>query len=219
MTPIDPALTETLRNPQAVLAALDFAGVAVFAATGALAAAREKHDLVTFAFFAAITGVGGGTLRDLLLGLPVFWVQDWRYVAVCLAAAVGVWLLGWRDWRFRALLWLAAVGLAAYGVMGAAKAMAAGASPLICVVMGTLTACFGGVIRDLLAGQPSILLRREIAVSAAIVSATVYVILRGLDAERWHAAAVALVLGFAVRAGALRWGWTLPGFPSGPSRA
>ena len=216
MTPIDPALTEPLRDPQTMLAALDFAGVAVFAATGALAAAREKHDLVTFAFFAAITGVGGGTLRDLLLGLPVFWVQDWRYIAVCLAAAVGIWLLGWRDWRFRALLWLDAVGLAAYGVMGAAKAMAAGASPLICIVMGTLTACFGGVIRDLLAGQPSILLRREIAVSAAILSATVYVALRGLETDRWPAAAVALAVGFALRAAALRWGWTLPGFPSGP---
>ena len=113
MTPIDPALTEPLRDPQTVLSALDFAGVAVFAATGALAAAREKHDLVTFAFFASITGVGGGTLRDLLLGLPVFWVQDWRYIAVCLLAALGIWLTGQRDWRFRALLWLDAAGLGA----------------------------------------------------------------------------------------------------------
>ena len=218
MTPIDPVLTETIRNPQTVLSALDFAGVAVFAATGALAAAREKHDLVTFAFFAAITGVGGGTLRDLLIGVPVFWVQDWRYIAVCLVAALAIWLLGWRDWRFRALLWLDAVGLAAYGVMGAAKAMTVGAPPLICVVMGTLTACFGGVIRDLLAGQPSILLRREIAVSAAILAATVYVVLRSVEAERWLAAGVAMTLGLALRAGALRWGWSLPGFPSGPSR-
>ena len=77
MTPIDPVIGETIRNPQTVLTALDFAGVAVFAATGALAAAREKHDLVTFAFFAAITGVGGGTLRDLLIDAPVFWVHDW----------------------------------------------------------------------------------------------------------------------------------------------
>lgn len=219
MTPIDPVLTETIRNPQTVLITLDFAGVAVFAATGALAAAREKHDLVTFAFFAAITGVGGGTLRDLLIGVPVFWVQDWRYIAVCLVAALAIWLLGRRNWRFRALLWLDAVGLAAYGVMGAAKAMAVGAPPLICVVMGTLTACFGGVIRDLLAGQPSILLRREITVSAAILTATLYVALRGLEMERWWAAGLAMALGFALRAGALHWGWSLPGFPSGPSRA
>ncbi len=214
MTPIDPELTAPLRDPRTMLAALDFAGVAVFAATGALAAAREKHDVVTFAFFAAITGVGGGTLRDLLLGLPVFWVQDWRYIAVCLLAAVGLWLAGPRDWRFRALLWLDAAGLAAYGVLGAAKAEAVGAPALICIVMGTLTACFGGVVRDTLAGQPSILLRREINVSAAIAAATLYMIARALDAPIWPAAIGASACGFLIRAGALRWGWSLPAFPS-----
>lgn len=214
MTPLDPVLAEPLRNPQAVLGALDFAGVAVFAATGALAAAREKHDLVTLAFFAAITGVGGGTLRDLLLGLPVFWVQDWRYVGVCLMGALAIWLLGQRDWRFRALLWLDAAGLAAYGVLGAAKAEATGAAPLICIVMGALTACFGGVVRDLLAGQPSILLRREITVSAALLAATLYVGLRALDLPVWPSAAAASLCGFLLRAGALQWGWSLPGYPT-----
>ena len=214
MTPlVDPALAEPLRDPQAVLGALDFAGVAVFAATGALAAAREKHDLVTLAFFAAVTGVGGGTMRDLLLGVPVFWVQDWRYIGVCLLGALAIWLLGRRDWRFRALLWLDALGLGAYGVMGAAKAEAAGVAPLICIVMGALTACFGGVVRDLLAGQPSILLRREITISAAILAATLFVGLRMLETPMWPAAIVAALCGFGLRAGALQWGWSLPGFP------
>ncbi len=210
MTPvIDPELA----RPETVLGALDFAGVAVFAATGALAAARERHDFVTFAFFAAITGVGGGTLRDLLIGADVFWVQDWRYIAVCIAAAVAVWLVGSRQWRFRALLWLDAFGLAAYGVLGAAKAEAVGVAPLICVVMGALTACFGGVVRDLLAGQPSILLRREITVSAAILAGAVYVAAREFGVEAWPAAIAATVCGFGLRAGALVWGWSLPGFP------
>lgn len=214
MTPlVDPALAEPLRDPQAVLGALDYAGVAVFAATGALAAAREKHDLVTLAFFAAVTGVGGGTMRDLLLGVPVFWVQDWRYIGVCLLGALAIWLLGRRDWRFRALLWLDALGLGAYGVMGAAKAEAAGVAPLICIVMGALTACFGGVVRDLLAGQPSILLRREITISAAILAATLFVGLRMLETPMWPAAILAALCGFGLRAGALQWGWSLPGFP------
>ena len=214
MTPlVDPETARALTDPQQVLVALDFAGVAVFAATGALAAAREKHDLVTFAFFAAITGVGGGTLRDLLIGQPVFWVEDWRYIAVCLLAAAGVWMIGRRDWRFRALLWLDAVGLAAYGVMGAAKAEAVGMAPLICIVMGALTACFGGIVRDLLAGQPSILLRREITVSAALLAATAFVALRLPDMPIWPAAVVAALLGFALRAGALVYGWSLPAFP------
>ncbi len=91
---------------------LDYAAVAVFAMSGALAAARKRHDIITFGFFAAITGVGGGTLRDLLIGAPVFWVQRPGYVIVCLVAAVLVWFLGGRGWRFRALLWLDALGLA-----------------------------------------------------------------------------------------------------------
>lgn len=214
MTPlVDPETARTLADPQRLLSVLDFAGVAVFAATGALAAARERHDLVTFAFFAAITGVGGGTLRDLLLGVPVFWVQDWRYIAICIAASVVVWMIGRRDWRFRALLWLDAIGLGAYGVLGAAKAEAVGAAPLICIVMGALTACFGGIVRDLLAGQPSILLRREITVSAALLAATVYVVLRMPELSPWPAAVVAALCGFGLRAGALRYGWSLPGFP------
>lgn len=215
---MNPIVNADLARPETVLPLLDFAGVAVFAATGALAAAREKHDLVTFAFFAAITGVGGGTLRDLLIGAPVFWVQDWRYIAVCMIAAVGFWILGARTWRFRALLWLDAVGLAAYGVMGAAKAATYGVSPLICIVMGTVTACFGGIVRDVLAGQPSILLRRELNITAALLSAALFVVLKALSVPTWPAVAVAVALGFALRAGALLWGWSLPAFPTAPSR-
>ena len=213
-----PLIDPNLAHPETVLGALDFAGVAVFAATGALAAAREKHDLVTFAFFAAVTGVGGGTLRDLLIGAPVFWVQDWRYIAACVLAATAIWMLGARTWRFRALLWLDAVGLAAYGVMGAAKAATYGVAPLICVVMGVLTACFGGVVRDVLAGQPSILLRRELNITAALLSAGLFVTLKALTAPTWPAVGVAVVAGFGLRAGALLWGWSLPAFPSAPTR-
>ena len=215
---MNPLTNADLTRPETVLPLLDFAGVAVFAATGALAAAREKHDLVTFAFFGAITGVGGGTLRDLLIGAPVYWVQDWRYIAVCVLAAAAFWVLGARTWRFRALLWLDAVGLAAYGVMGAAKAASYGVTPLICIVMGVLTACFGGIVRDVLAHQPSILLRRELNITAALVSAALFVGLKAVGLPTWPAVAVAVVAGFGVRAGALKWGWSLPAFPTAASR-
>src|SRR3982750_823673 len=95
---------------------LDYAAVAVFGASGALAAARQKHDIITFGFFAAVTGVGGGTLRDLLIGAPVFWVARPAYVAVCLAAAAAIWVLGWGRRGERMLIWLDAVGMAAYAV-------------------------------------------------------------------------------------------------------
>jgi uncharacterized membrane protein YeiH len=130
---------------------LDYAAVAVFGATGALAAAHRKHDIITFGFFAAITGVGGGTLRDLLIDAPVFWIQRPGYVMVCLLAAVAVWMLGKRGWRFRALLWLDALGMAAYAVVGTAKALSLGVHPFTAVMMGVLTTAFGGVIRDVLA--------------------------------------------------------------------
>src|SRR5690348_7795024 len=98
---------------------LDYAAVAVFGATGALAAARRKHDIVTFGFFAAVTGVGGGTLRDLLIGAPVFWVHRPTYLAVTLAAAVAIWVFGWGRRGERILNWLDALGMAAYAVVGA----------------------------------------------------------------------------------------------------
>jgi len=192
--------------------ALDYAGVATFAASGALMAAQKRQDLVTFLFFAAITGVGGGTLRDLLIGAPVFWVQDAGYSIVCVLVAVMVWVTRGRGLAAPALLWLDAAGLAVYAVVGASKAMAMGVAPPVCVVMGVLTATFGGVIRDVLAGEPSVLLRREIYVSAAIVSAAVFVILRAFEMQGIWASGIAVVLGFGVRAGAILAGWSLPPF-------
>src|SRR3990167_656118 len=194
----------------------DYAAVAVFGATGARAAARRKHDIVTFAFFAAVTGVGGGTLRDLLIDAPVFWVARPGYLLMCLAAAVAVWLLGRRTWRIGLLLWLDAVGMAAYGVVGAAKALSLGVHPISAVVMGVLTACFGGVIRDVLAGEPSVLLRREIYVTAALLGAGVFVGLASLGVDRLFAGGAGMIVAFAVRGGALRFGWSLPGFPGTP---
>jgi uncharacterized membrane protein YeiH len=163
---------------QIALATLDYAAVFVFAATGALAAAEKRHDIVTFGFFAAITGVGGGTLRDLLIGAPVFWVQQPAYLVASLVAAVAVWVLGPERFRERLLIWLDALGLSAYAVVGAAKALEMGVGPLPAVVMGVLTATVGGVIRDVIAQHPSVLLRREIYVSAALAGASVFVALQ-----------------------------------------
>jgi uncharacterized membrane protein YeiH len=199
---------------ESTLAILDYAGVAVFAASGALAAARAKHTIVTFAFFAAVTGVGGGTLRDLLIGAPVFWVHNNAYLAVCLGTALAVWLSRAERWPEGALLWLDAVGMAVYAVIGAAKAASFGVPPLACFVMGVLTASFGGIVRDVLAGEPSILLRREIYVSAAALAAGLHVALTAIGLEPVPAGLLAAVAGFALRAGALARGWTLPGYRS-----
>src|SRR4051812_10882945 len=138
---------------------LDWAGVAVFALSGALVAAAKRQTFVTFVFFAVITGVGGGTARDLLIDAPVFWIRHNATLLICVAAASIVWLLPARLWRGRTLLWLDAAGLAAYATYGAAKGLAYGVAPLPAVGMGVLTACLGGIVRDVLASEPSILLR------------------------------------------------------------
>ena len=195
-----------------LLAVLDMAGVAVFAVSGALAAARIKQTIVTFAFFAAITGIGGGTLRDLLIGAPVFWVGRSDYLGICLVAAAAVWLLKADRWRMNALLWFDALGLGAYSVLGAAKALSLGVPALPSVVMGVLTASFGGIVRDLLAGEPSILLRREIYVSAAALGAGTYVGLTLLGLSFWPAAVIGAAAGFGLRGVAIATGLALPGY-------
>lgn len=191
---------------------LDYAGVAVFALTGALAAARDRHDIITFWFFAVVTGIGGGTLRDLLIGAPVFWIGDATYLGIGLAAALAVWFLAPRLERAKTLIWLDAVGLAAYAVIGAAKAMSLGVSPFVSVAMGVLTACFGGVLRDVLAGQPSALLKREITISAALLAAGGFVALTFAGVPPLWAGGVGALAGFGLRAGAIHYGWALPAF-------
>jgi uncharacterized membrane protein YeiH len=202
-----------------LLSFLDYAAVAVFSGAGALAAARRKHDIVTFAFFGAVTGLGGGTLRDLLIGAPVFWVPRPTYLAVCLAAALAVWIVGWGRGRERVLSWLDAVGLSAYAVVGALKAASLGVPAPSAVVMGVLTAAFGGVIRDVLAGEPSALLRRELYISAALAGAGAFVLLQALGLPILPAGLAGFVLAFIVRGGAILYGWSLPAFPGRPPPA
>ena len=109
-----------------LLVYLDWAGVAVFALSGALVAATKKLTLVTFIFFAVVTGVGGGTVRDLLIGAPVFWVHQNTTLLICVAAGLPVWASPGSLWRGRTLLWLDAIGLGAYASFGAAKGLSFG---------------------------------------------------------------------------------------------
>jgi uncharacterized membrane protein YeiH len=192
---------------------LDLAGIFVFAASGALLAAAKRQTLVTFIFFAVITGVGGGTVRDLLIGAPVFWISENTVLLICIAAAILVWLLPRRLLEGRLLDWLDAAGLAAYASFGAAKGLAFGVAPLPAIGMGVLTACLGGIVRDVLAGEPSILMRPELYVTAAALSAalTVVLVLAGMPGA--VAGPIAFIAGFGLRAAAIIRGWSLPQYP------
>jgi uncharacterized membrane protein YeiH len=191
---------------------LDLAGLAVFAASGALAAAKRGQTLVTLTFFALITGVGGGTVRDLLIDAPVFWVHDARAASVCLIVALVIWITPERWWRGEALDWFDAVGLAAYAVYGATKALGYGIPPVPAALMGVVTACVGGIIRDVLAGEPSILMRPELYVTAAALSSASYVALVLFGVPGVIAATTAATAGFALRAAALRFHLALPAY-------
>ncbi len=191
---------------------LDLFGIAVFAASGALAAAKLRQTLVTFAFFALVTGVGGGTVRDLLIGAPVFWVHDWTFPAVCLVTSALVWATPKSFWNERALDWFDAVGIAIYSVFGAWKSLSLGVPFLPAMMMGVITACVGGIIRDVLAGEPSILLKPEIYVTAAALASGLFVLLLWLGAPLLIAAIVSAAAGFALRAMAILRGWAIPAY-------
>ena len=198
---------------------LDYAGVAVFAATGALAASRKELDIIGFLFFAGLTGVGGGTVRDLILGVPVFWVQNHDYLAVCAAVAILVYFTAHLiESRYRLLLWLDAVGLAAYCVFGAWKGLVVTGSAPVAVVMGLLTATFGGILRDQIAGEPSVLMRPEVYVTAAMAGAVIFTGLDIAGLPLLAAATVAFLVAFSIRGGALWFGWSFPPYRARPGR-
>jgi uncharacterized membrane protein YeiH len=194
------------------LVLLDYFGIAVFAISGALLAAEKKQTLVTFIFFAVVTGVGGGTLRDLLIGAPVFWVHTNATLLICIGAALIGWLTSRRWFAGKALLWFDAAGLAAYATYGAAKALGFGVAPVPAFAMGVMTACAGGIIRDVLAGEPSILMRPELYVTAAALAAGLYVGLTLLGASALVAATAAVLAGFSLRGAAIARGWSLPAY-------
>ncbi|MFK3962947.1 trimeric intracellular cation channel family protein [Ensifer adhaerens] len=203
-----------------ILEILDYAGVAVFAATGALSASRKQLDIIGYLFLASVTGIGGGTMRDVVLGAtPVFWVTNPTYLLVCATVAVLLFFTAHLfDSRYRVLVWLDAIGLSAYCVMGAAKGYAATGSPSVALVTGMLTATFGGVLRDLLAGEPSVLLRPEVYVTAALIGASAYVLATIVGLPLVAASTLGVASAFAVRAGALKFGWTLPTGKALPGR-
>lgn len=198
---------------------LDLLGIALFAATGALSASRKELDIIGFLFLATITGIGGGTARDLILGVPVFWVEQPLYILICAVTAAGVFFTAHLlESRYRLLLWLDAVALAAYGVFGAYKGLLVTGSPIIAVVMGMLTGTLGGILRDVLAGEPSVLMRKEIYITAALAGGLIYVATSLAGLALPLAAGAGFAVALFIRSGALAFGWSLPSYKARPGR-
>ena len=191
-----------------------FAGTAVFAISGALQGLRQEMDIVGVAFLASLTGIGGGTLRDLLLGAtPVGWVLDPTDLVICIGCAVLTALFN-RRMLGRRLSWLVyadAVGMGLFAVLGTAKALDHGASPLVAVLFGAMSATFGGVIRDVVCQQRPIVFHKEIYVSAALLGGLVY-LLSSAFLTTDLAAIAGVFAALSLRLAAVRGGWHMP-FP------
>jgi uncharacterized membrane protein YeiH len=201
------------------LEVLSFLGCGVFAAAGALTASRKQLDPIGFILIAACTAFGGGTTRDLLLGAPVFWLREPGLLALTAGVAILVFFTAHlAERRFLWLLWADAVGMAIFAVLGAEAALRDGASPGIAVLMGTITATFGGVIRDVICDELPLILRKEIYATAAAFGAAAYVGLEAAGLDRTVAISAGALLALGTRAAAILRAWSLPAYRTRPGR-
>ena len=200
------------------IALLDWVGIIVFALTGALVASRHQMDVVGFMMLGTVTGIGGGTIRDVLLGIhPILWIEQPAYVGVCVAVSVITFFTAHLvQSRERLILWLDAGGLALFAATGAERALSTNTHPIVAIVMGMISACFGGIIRDTLSHQRSIIFSHEIYISAAVASATIFVAANGLGLPSEYGLSAAILFGFLIRGGALLFGWSLPRYRPNP---
>ena len=194
------------------ITAVDMIATAVFAVSGALAAAETKSDILGFILFGTITGIGGGTVRDLLLGADeVFWFQQTQYLWVCLGASIVTWFMAPLFHSLhKVLLWADAVGMALFSVLGAVKALQLDAPAIVAVGMGVMTATFGSMIRDTLLNKEPVLLQPEIYVTAALLGALCYTAMQAFAVPDSIALPASIAAAFTLRACAIVFDLRLP---------
>jgi uncharacterized membrane protein YeiH len=204
-----------------LVALLDHASVLIFAITGALVASRAQLDLVGFAFIACLTALGGGTIRDLLLDRnPIFWIDNPAYLGVAVIAALVIFFTAHLlESRIRTLIWLDSFALAVAVAAGAGVALGLDQSAVIVVLMGMITGCMGGLMRDVVVGEvPLVLKQGELYVTAAFAGALSATIALSFDVEIPVALLACAVVTWVLRAGSLFFGWHLPVYKSAPPK-
>lgn len=172
-------------------------------------AARKGMDIFGFVVLALMPAIGGGTLRDLILSEPVFWLSDTTYLFITLAAALVTFITIRSMAKLNnVLLWFDALGLSVFCVIGTAKAMEVLGDPVISVVMGVITAVAGGILRDVIANEPPLVLHKEVYATAAFSGAVSYVLATSYMAD--FAIVLGIVVAFLVRGLGIRMGLSLP---------
>lgn len=190
---------------------LDLVGTAIFAITGSLAAGRKRMDIFGVVVLACVTALGGGTLRDVILGNAVFWVSDTTYLEVATIMAIATFVFV-RRWRLptMALMYADAIGLAVFTVIGFRKGFQATHLYSLAIFMGVTTGVVGGIIRDVLSGEVPLILRREIYASASLGGAALLALLSSLQIPSFLTVPIAILSTLMIRVAALHWNLALP---------
>ncbi|WP_373020054.1 trimeric intracellular cation channel family protein [Thiomicrorhabdus sp.] len=192
---------------------LDLLGTVVFAFTGLLAASRKQLDLFGAIVIAMVTAIGGGTLRDVILGQPVFWLTQPVYIYVIVLSALFMFFYArFRPVPMRLLLFLDALGLAVFTVIGAQKALALGLSDPIVIMTGIMTGAAGGVIRDVLVGEVPLIFRKEIYATASFMGASVLLLLMQNIESQELAITISILVVLIMRISAIVYNYSLPIF-------
>lgn len=186
-----------------MIEAIDYFTVAIAALSGGLLAARKEMDFLGFIVLGVVTGVGGGTIRDMILDVPVFWVLNQNYLIVAIIASLLAYLLARRKmngWRHLAIIWLDAAAMAFFASMGTMKALELGSASLVAITMGAITAVAGGLVRDVIAQETPFILRGEIYALAALGGALSLVIAMNLGLEKQLGIIIGVLVAFSIRA-------------------
>ena len=188
---------------------VDLAGVAVFAISGTLMAFRKSMDGFGVVVLAAVTAIGGGTLRDMILNVPVYWLTDKNFFIVILVAALGTMaMLRVTHWfPMRYLLLADAIGLAFFNMMGLQKALAYGTTPFVAVFMGVMTGVFGGLIRDVICREIPLVLRGELYAMTCVAGGIVYILTETYLHNMYLAMFLCVTTTLLLRIAAIHWHW------------
>lgn len=197
-------------NSALFLDLFDWVGVFVFAVSGGLIAVRQRMDIFGVVVIALLPAIGGGTLRDVLLGQPVFWLDDPVSLLIATSAGVAAFLAP-RFWtKFKSLRWLDSAGLALFAVVGASKAYSLDYGIIICTIMGTITATAGGLLRDVVCNETPMLLKADIYAMAAFAGSAVYFLSRENGQSELIALSAGAALIFTLRAVTIIYKLNLP---------
>ena len=197
-----------------IILLLDYIGTCVFAISGALAAMRHRFDPFGVLILAAVTAVGGGSLRDVLIGrTPVGWMQDINYAyLIIVGTLIAILFRKYLVYVRRTMFLFDSIGLGLFTIIGVEIGVATGLHPIICVLIGTLSASFGGVIRDILSNEVPLIFHKEIYATACIMGALTYLIIQPLKLPIEINFIITIGIVISIRILAVVFKWSLPSF-------